>query len=354
MSVLEWVLVGGGMAMAVGITWFLVRRSQSTSSSSDQMVLSMHQTLSDRLDNLVQHLDYRLQQNVHAMNESKSFLADRVNNAEATVRQVHASLGRLEQATASLHKTNQDIAKFQDMLRHPKMRGNFGEVLLGNLLADVLPKDRYELQHTFTGSGEIADAIIRLQDGYLVAIDAKFPLAHYEAYVHEKDPARQKAAKTAFVRDVKRHIEAIGSKYIVPQEYTLNFAFMYIPMEGVYYETMVHDPEGENIWNFCLERSVIPVSPNSFLAYLQTILVGLRGMKVQEQAQEILRHLGQIRQDMGRFGKDFSMIGSHLSNAKNRYEDSVRRFDRLTDRLDHIDTGIPSNTGEALPEQSLE
>src|SRR5581483_1782690 len=224
------------------------------------------------------------------------------------------------------------------MLRNPKVRGSFGEVLLGNLLGAVLPSDRFFLQHTLA-SGDIADAMIQLQDGYCVCIDAKFPLANYELYSQESEPGPQKLARSAFVRDVKKHVSDIASKYIAPHDHTLDFAFMYVPLEAVYYETIIRDNDGEDLWDFCIKQRVIPVSPNSLLAYLQTVLVGLKGMKIQQQAQDILRHLSQIRQDFGQFSKDFVMIGTHLNNAKNRYDDSLRRLDKFSNRLDQLDSG---------------
>src|SRR3989338_5128241 len=114
-------------------------------------------------------------------------MASRLSSAEQTVRSVSAGLGKLEQATATLQKTSDEIVSFQHLLKAPKIRGSFGEVLLGNLLAEVLPHDRYELQYPFAEGREIADSIIRLQDGYIVAIDAKFPFANYEAFMNEKD-----------------------------------------------------------------------------------------------------------------------------------------------------------------------
>ena len=278
-------------------------------------------SLHERLDRFMQAVDTRL-------NESKSFLAGRVDATERTVRAVHAGLGKLETATAALHKTNEEISSFQKMLTSPKIRGSFGEVLLGNLLADVLPADRYELQYAFKHSGAVADAVIKLQDGYIVAVDAKFPLANFQT---ENRPA--------FLRDVKKHIQDISKKYISPRAQTLDYAFMYIPLEAVYYETIIHDKDGETLWDFCIKHKVVPVSPNSFLAYLQTVLVGLKGMKVQEQAKEILANIGQLRRDFGPFVEDYAMIGKHLTNAKNRYEDSSRRLDKFTNRLDQIDTG---------------
>ena len=327
-----------GLAVGASLVWFLTRNRSGGSAQIEEL----QRSVSGRLDNITEQLNQRLRENVHAMNESKSFLAQRVSSTERTVREVSAGLGKLEQATNTLQRTNEEIASFQNMLRNPKVRGSFGEVLLNNLLADVLPQDRYATQYTFSDTNNIADAIIRLQDGFIVAIDAKFPLANYEAYQQERDEHNKKQARKIFIRDIKKHVSDIAKKYISPKDKTLDYAFMYIPIEGVYYETMVHDPEGETIGNYCLRHKVIPVSPNSFMAYLQTILIGLRGMKIQEQAKEIMASLQQVRRDFTLFSKDYAMIGSHLTNAKNRYDDSARRLDKFTNRLDQIETNVES------------
>jgi DNA recombination protein RmuC len=299
------VLLGGA-----GAAWFMMQ---------------MNKRLMEQMDRMNQQIDRRLSENVRAMAQS-----------EQSVRSVSLGLGKLEQATASLQQTGNEIVSFQHLLKAPKIRGSFGEVLLGNLLADVLPQDRYELQYTFADSREIADAIIRLQDGYIVAIDAKFPFANYEAFMKEQDKEERSALRKIFIRDVKKHISDISQKYISSHEKTLDYAFMYIPIEGVYYETMV---QGDGLWDFCLQHKVVPVSPNSFLAYLQTVLVGLRGMKIEQKTREILSYIGTLRQDFGKFSDDFLTVGKHLSNAKTKYEDSNRRLDKLSNRFEQIEVG---------------
>lgn len=332
MTSLELIVVVGAVVGVSVIVWLLSRQSNASSSG---------------LDRILGQLDARLKDNVLAMNESKSFMASRVN-------EVSLSLGRLSQATDALHRTSEEIATFQQMLKSPKIRGSFGEVLLGNLLADVLPQDRFELQHTLPSSGYIADATIQLQDGYLVAIDAKFPLAHYEGYAAAQSESERQQQRTMFIRDVKKHVTDIAGKYISPRDKTLDYAFMYIPLEGVYYELIVHDPSGSELWDFCLSRRVVPVSPNSFLAYLETILIGLKGMKIQQQTQEILRSLSAVRHDFLSFAKEFTMIGTHLTNAKNRYDDSARRLDKFANRLEQVESSVPPNSAAELPEQSPE
>jgi DNA recombination protein RmuC len=334
-------LILGAFGGAVFI-WFLNRR-QTNNSHTDQHLATFERHLGERFDRIATQLDHRLRDNVRAMNESKTFLADRVSHTERAVRDVTASLSKLQQATSALKDSTDEITSFQRLLRSPKVRGSFGEVLLNNLLGDVLPRDRYEIQHTLPGSGEICDAAIKLQDGYIVAIDAKFPLANFETFANEDDPVRKKQMRAQLMRDIKKHVTDISRKYISPNDHTLDYAFMYIPMEGVYYETMVRDADGGGLWEFCIKHKVVPVSPNSILAYLHTILVGLRGMKIQEQAKEILVHLGQIHKDFQTFGEDFSVVGKHLTNARNKYDESTRRLDKITNRLDQIgDSSSPT------------
>lgn len=331
--------------IAGGVLVYLFLRRQRPA-GPDTNAVELQKLVSSHIQHMSGQLDQRLREHTQAVNESKTFLADRVSAAERTVRTVSAGLGKLEQATAQLQKTGEEIVSFQTMLKNPKVRGSFGEVLLGNLLGEVLPADRFELQYVLRGSGEIADAIIKLQDGYIVAVDAKFPLANYEAYSREKDENRKAQFRKEFIRDVKKHVADISKKYIAPQQQTLDYAFMYVPFEGVYYETII---SSSSLWEFCLQHHVIPTSPNSFLAYLQTVLVGLRGMKVEQQAREILQHLGQLRQDFGKFSDDFSTVGKHLTNARNKFDDSSRRLDALGNRLTQIDTGTEPeklSTGE--------
>ncbi len=332
MTTQDFILFAGSVCFGVFVTYFLTRRGSSA--TPDNADLKDH--LQVRLDHISTKLDKRLQENVSAMNESKSFLANRVSGAERAVRDVTATLSKLEHATAALKTSTDEISSFQNLLKSPKVRGSFGEVLLGNLLSDVLPHDRYATQYTF-GSNEIADAIIRLQDGYIVAIDAKFPLSNYEAYAREEDRDTKARLRTGVVRDIKKHVSDIARKYISPEEHTLDYAFMYIPVEGVYYETMVQPIDGDSVWDFCLANHVVPVSPNSFLAYLQTILVGLRGMKIEQQAREILINVSQVQRDFRQFGEDFAMVGKHITNAKNRFDDSARKLDKFQNRLDQIE-----------------
>jgi DNA recombination protein RmuC len=244
---------------------------------------------------------------------------------------VQASLGSLEQATQQVFSVGKDIASLQDLLRAPKMRGAIGELFLADLLSQILPARHYTLQHCFKG-GEIVDAVIRI--GKLVPVDSKFPLENFRRISEAQGPERA-AARRRFVQDVKKHIDAIASKYLRPDEDTFDFALMYIPAENVYYETIIKDDEGEEspLMAYAFSRRVVPVSPNSFYAYLQTISLGLRGMQVEENARAILAHLDRLKGDFSRFKEEFLLVGKHLGNARGKFDDAERRLIRFEEKL---------------------
>lgn len=286
------------------------------------------------LSELVQRFD-RFQQGVELrLDASKQFLAERVSATERTARELSQHFGHLREASQTILRTNTEILDFQKMLAAPSVRGGFGEMLLEARLQDVLPAERYELQRVLS-TGVRADAVIKLRDGQIVAIDAKFPLAGYEPFVRAQDDDERAVAFRAFAADVKRHAKDIGEKYISPQDRTLSFAFMYIPTEGVYYE-IVRNPD---LWNAVTSMKVFPVSPNSFVPYMYTVLVGLKGLQIEKEAQQIIELLGRMQKEFGRVGVEFGKVGTHLEQALNRYGDAAKVFDRLRGRVDALGTG---------------
>ncbi len=299
--------------------------------------------VTDRLDKVTEQVGLRLSENVRALNESKSFLTERVDHTERTVREVTNKLAGLQEVSQKMLEMNKEILNFQQMLKVPKVRGGFGEILLESLLRDCLPNERYIMQYKFSSSNEIADAIIRLMDDMIVVIDSKFPLGNYEKIVLAPEGEEKKTDYRAFINDIKKHVKDISSKYISPQEKTLDYAFMYIPMEGIYYEMIVRRADmAEEIWDFCLKQRVIPVSPNSFLAYLHTLLMGFRGMRIEKQAKEMVQYISQIRKDFVRFEDEFALLGNHITHAKNKYDDSARRLEKFNVRLEKIDVNDPA------------
>jgi DNA recombination protein RmuC len=254
----------------------------------------------------------------------------RLANAGQTTTQIHERLGEVTKATAEMIDRAKELGRLEQALRPPKARGGFGELLLENLLRDRLPPDAYELQYTFA-SGERVDAVIRAA-GHLLPIDAKFPLDNYERMVAADGDAEQQLHEKAFGRDVKGHIDAIASKYIRPDLGTFDLAFMYIPAEAIHYE-LVSGKTGA-LLAYAHGRRVFPVSATTFSAYLQMIVLGLKGMQIERRAQEVMEYCAALQVDFERFKEDFDLVGKHLSNAQGKYAAAEKRLTKFEARLD--------------------
>jgi DNA recombination protein RmuC len=268
--------------------------------------------------------------------ESTKILGDRLDNAARVVGEVQKSLGRMEEQTKKIFDVGKDISSLNDILRSPKLRGNLGELFLGDLLAQVLPQDRFELQHKFK-AGQTVDAVIRSSQG-LIAIDSKFPLENFVKILQLKDEEEKKAARRLFLADVKKHVDAIAQKYILPDEGTLDFAMMYVPAENVYYEIILKNEASErDLLKYAQDKRVFPVSPNSFYAYLQTIAIGFKGLQMQEGIRAVLDNIARLKGDFRKFGEDFTLVGKHLTNAGNTFASADKRFQKFGEKLETLE-----------------
>jgi len=275
-------------------------------------------------------------------------MGERIADTTKVFGEVKESLGKLTQRTEQIQEVGKNISSLQDILRAPKFRGGFGELLLERLLADILPHTNYSLQYAFR-SGETVDAVIRI-GGNLVPIDSKFPLEDFQRILAAESEEEQVALRRQFTRTIKKHIDAV-TKYILPDENTFDFALMYIPAENVYYETILrgHAEESE-IYSYSLQKRVIPVSPNSFYAYLQVIVFGLKGLHIEKTACDILGHLGRLQGDLQDFQEDYAILGGHIRHAAQKYDDTERKLARLDEKLQVVgETPI-----EKLPEGNTE
>jgi len=263
------------------------------------------------------------------------------------VGNVQGKLGQLSEATQRVAEVGKEIQGLEQILKSPKVRGGLGETLLEQLLAQMLPREHYALQHGFK-SGEKVDAAIRIGER-LVPVDAKFPLENFRRMLAEAEADRRATFRRAFGRDVKNRVEEIAKKYLLPDEGTFDFALMYVPAENVYYEMIVKDDEGEDesIASYALSRRVVPVSPNTLYAYLQVIILGLRGLRIEANAREIQDDLIRLGGDLERVKEHFDKLGAHLGNAQKQFADAERDLSRFETKLEVI-----GRKGEqaALPE----
>jgi DNA recombination protein RmuC len=269
----------------------------------------------------------------------------RLESASKTTTEVHERLVKLDEANTQMLERAKELSRLEHALRPPKARGGFGELLLENLLRDRLPATAFSLQHGFK-SGERVDAVIRVNQ--LVPVDAKFPLDNFARLVEAQDAAERELYEKAFARDVKGHIDAIAQKYIRPDEGTYDFAFMYLPSEAVYYE-LACGKTGE-LLRYAHERQVVPVSPSTFTAYLQMIVLGLKGLQIEQHAHEVMAYCAQLQKDFGRFREDFDLIGKHLGNAQDRFTDAEKRLDKFETKLEQAADSPAVEHGDVVAE----
>ena len=358
-----YLILGLIVAIAIALFFFMEQRwrkfvAEAKADPSSQPMWTMMQQQVEQLrgqmsDGLARNIS-QLTQQQDAINAQLRGITDQVNrqlqassgeiskrldNAARVIGDVQKNIGELSEASRRIFEVGKDIATLQEILQPPKLRGGLGEQFLGELLSQILPPEFFTFQYQFS-SGERVDAVVRLGER-LVPIDSKFPLDNFKRIIECKTEEERKTYQKTFYRDVRKHIDDIAGKYIMPQEGTYDFALLYIPAENVYYETITKDEafgEEKGILNYALKKKVIPVSPNSFFAYLQVIVLGLRGLKIEKDAQRILDSLTSLNKEFEGFQGDFQLVGKHITNAMSKFEDARRRLDKFTFRLDQIES----------------
>jgi DNA recombination protein RmuC len=339
------IVIGVGFLLLI----FLILWKGRTRTAEDQALSLLQQQLDSLRDQVGKSLTELSTALSRQLQEVTGQVGKRLDKSTEVLANVSRQMGALSQATERVYEVGRNISTLEQILRAPKFRGGLGELLLGELLSQILPKRYYQEQYSFK-SGDKVDAVIFIGQG-MVPVDSKFPLENFRRIVECSTEGEGKKAKKAFLQDVKRHIDDISAKYILPDEGTYEFALMYIPAENVYYETIIKgEGEGEGVFSYALKQKVFPASPNTFYAYLQTIVLGLKGLKIEKGAKEILEHLARLQGDFSRFRKEFDILGGHIANSKNKYEEAGRKLNQLEDRLATRLSGI--ETAGALPEET--
>jgi DNA recombination protein RmuC len=323
------------------VAYLLVRRTGSQlaerNTEVDRRLIGMVETIDRRFGGLDQRLG-----------ELDRRVDTRLESATRTASEINHQLGRLGEANAQMLERANDLGRLEQALRPPKARGGFGELLLANLLADTFPPDKYELQYGFK-SGERVDAVIRL-DRSLVPVDAKFPLDNFHRLVEAGNEAERELHAKQFCRDVKGHVDAIARKYIRPDEGTYEFALMYLPAEAVYYELVCNRIGGDaSPLAYALENKVIPVSPATLHAYLLVVVLGFKGLQIEDHAREVMAYCAQLGKDFDRFKEDFELVGTHLGRAHTKFGDAEKRLGRFETKLERAaESQLPEAPDEAV------
>jgi len=354
MTFIVWLLAGLLVATVIAaLLWSASRRSEMQLSSIRQemqnSIATQGQNMSAQMSLLVQTITQQLgqvRQEVQTGVASTGRLAaDAQRDVSARLESSTEAIERMSRQIGEMHQTSQDLSKttsmLQGILSGVKTRGALGETMLETLLADALPQNAYAMQHRFASTGSIVDAIVRSGERML-CIDSKFPIEAYRRLVETGDEARRD-----FSVAVRKHADSIAEKYILPQEHTLDYALMFVPSEGVYYElVMAEDSKYGRLEEYCRGKRVFPVSPNAFCAFLGAVAMSLQGKKLEENARHLLASLAGLRQQMDIFAGIHEKLGTHLRHVQQNYEEADSKLNRLRNSLEQMSEGALT---EALP-----
>jgi len=248
------------------------------------------------------------------------------------VKDVTEKLTKLDETNKQVVGFAQQLQSLENILKNPKQRGILGEYFLETLLKNVFAPGQYQMQYKFA-DGEIVDAIIKVKDS-IIPIDSKFSLENYNKILAEKDPTRHEQLEKQFKQDLKNRIDET-SKYIRPSEGTTDFAFMFIPSEGIYYDLLINQVGAIKVNTRDLieyafnDKKVIIVSPTSFYAYLQTVIHGLRKMQIEEQTKEIIKNVQKLQQHLLVYDDYMKKMGNNLGTTVNMYNSAYKEFKKI-------------------------
>src|SRR5260221_936293 len=254
------------------------------------------------------------------LQENSMQLNARLDKAAQVIGDVNKEIGKMSEI-------GRNMQELQDFLKSPKLRGNIGEQVLKDLITQIFPKNSFHLQYAFK-SVEKVDASIQTDAGIL-PIDSKFPMENFQKMSKAKEKSEQDMYRKEFGRDVKKHIETIAKKYILPGEGTMDFALMYVPSEAVIYEIVNMD----DIVEYARQERIYVVSPSTLYAHLQTILLSFEGKKIESRSKEVFKLLRALQIDYGKVNDSLEVLGKHVTNASNQFGNVSRGFAGLGQKL---------------------
>src|SRR3989337_958647 len=326
-TVTLWIVVAALVIIAILINKRLTELKEAQK-PSDELLQIIRMLQSGSKDDRKVLLD-SLQKNTQSMNE-------RLDNAARVMSQVQRNLGEMSEV-------GKGIRTLQEFLQSPKLRGGLGEEVLKEMIGQTVPKNAFHLQYPFK-SGVKVDAVLKTEAG-LLCIDSKFPMENFNLMLKGETEAQRNAGKKQFAADVKKHIEDISRKYILPEEGTMDFALMYIPSEAVYYEVV----NIQELSNFARRLRVYPVSPNTLYAHLQVLLLSFEGKDLEAKSREVFRILRAVQKDYTKVEDNIGVLQKHLNNAYNMMSSVITSFTQLGQKISSTQTlggGVKKETKE--------
>lgn len=312
------------------LTVLLLQRKSKTDDTSalllKQDLTTLTTGMTELKDGLQKQLDEKLSQS------NKQMIAQFSESAKI-IKDVTQKLTELDKTNRQVSDIAGELKVLQNVLQNPKQRGVLGEYYLAQVLENVLPPGRFELQYKFK-DGEIVDAVIHLEKGRLLPVDSKFSLENYNRLVEEKDKVQREVYARSFKADLKLRIDET-SKYIRPKEGTMDFAFMFIPSEAIYSDLLTNkvgitNTSARDLIEYAFrDKNVIIVSPTTFMAYLQTVMQGLRSLQIEEQAKEIQTRVGELGRHIASYDTFMQKLGGSLGTTVNHYNNAHKELKKI-------------------------
>ncbi len=316
---MEIILLLSALFLVIGIVLVFFFLSKKKQIPPDSLVM-----LQQQLNHISSVLDSKL-------SESNKNLQTQFNESSKIIGDVRERLARLDETNRQVVGFADQLRNLQDILKNPKQRGVLGEYYLETVLKNVLPPGAYKMQYAFK-DGNIVDAVVFV-DKRIIPIDSKFSLENYNRIIEAHSNEEKKKYESSFISDLKNRIDETA-KYVRPEENTMDFAFMFIPSEAVYYDLLINKVgtvtgDTNNLIYYAGKKKVIVISPTSFLAYLQTVLQGLRNQKISEQAKEIIKQVERLGKHLGSYADYMKKMGNHLNTTVSSYNKASKEFAKV-------------------------
>lgn len=339
------------LVIAVAVISYLIAQ-RKRAPETDNGTQAGFQLLLQQINDLQRTVDTKLGENEKSMRES---IMHQSNQSSQIISDITERLTRLDEGNKQVLGFAEGLAQLQDILKNPKQRGVLGEYYLETLLKNVLPPGSYQMQYAFP-DGTIVDAAVFVKDK-VIPVDSKFSLENYNRMAEEKEPMRKRDLAKIFENDLKKRIEET-SKYIQPENRTMDFAFMFIPHEAIYYDLLVGTvgagDEAENLIQRAASKyRVIIVSPTSFLAYLQTVLQGLKALQIEESAKEIKKRVEELGKHLKSHEEYHNKVGTTLQTVVNHYNTASKELKKVDKDVMRI-SGVAIEMEPTLIESSIE
>lgn len=304
------------------IFWFL---NDSLKKKEEELVKKVDESSTSQITELRHELNERLKENRESFERTTQNMHRKFSDFEIGVTKMDEALKQLDDSV-------KEVSSFQQIFRTPKLRGRWGELSLEHILSQYFPRDMFKLQYSFK-SGEAVDAILKLPNGKLLPIDSKFPQEHFENMIESDNENEREIAKKLFATEVKKEIDDIAKKYILPSEETMNVACMYIPAEAVYFEVISSLSE---VLDYAHTKRVFLTSPNTFHLMLQVVQQWAHDIQIGRKTKDIIQRMNRIVNDSKKLNESFNKLGKHLRDASSSYEESDRRLGFLKEKAEKL------------------